>query len=426
MGNRVDIELVAPEVEPKVGDDFSVELQIRSSATDSLNQIPEINVFQAKVDLFFNPDVVRPVMQGVTISDGFRPSVPRSDQEPGVIRNFGVISSYYDAADAISLDADGTPFRVALISFRVVGTGDAAITLGATGDGESILLFGSNTPLPTEQVQFSSFELAVGTPPILNWLPRIDTHPIPAVTDDRLDLGYFLLINSFSTNFSVEHLRANLPFITLGVIGVGLDVPDAGLEIDELLDPFLRTPEVFDSIPPGSDEPDDSESDLQAEQIRDSPLADVWNDFDLQLLNDRPELSLLRLHLRKFRLMLENCSAEADNAAMALKRAESIVDLGWIDISPWLTDPAFQHWNEPVPRDRPDAPSPSVNGRSEAKPSWLPRGKTFRPPRLDLFEEIAKGIVPGNLRKPNGGRVDMKDRVPASNNGDSPANPNGE
>ncbi|MCO8121145.1 hypothetical protein NHH03_05305 [Stieleria sp. TO1_6] len=395
----VEVQLESRGRVGAAGDQFMIDLFVMDSFTDLETgqfQFDRRGLFQAKFDLQFDPAVVAPIVDQVQLHEKLSGNIGVITVDNGRLLNVGgtnVVSSLADPSDFV----DGR-MRIASIPFQAVGTGDAKIAANLTSDGESILIVGHDNPLPASRIAIAPLQFVID-------FPNPDL-PLPVV-DEAFSGGQMFFSHRHSpflfqpaTWLPVwfhDHAYLETTGRWIAVRQVTESRSIAKLE-------FMRDPsDVEPAVPAVGETQQESQS---AEEVpllaEDSDEVDglFWRDFDLSLLDDEAAVSRFKLNFRSLRLRLgKECSSAESETSDGRQRTEkppSVIDMGFADVSSWLSDPAYRSGNpgqqsnraiNAVNADVAITDLPAANG------NWQPRGKMANLSRLEVAGELGEEAI---------------------------------
>ncbi|MCC9599402.1 hypothetical protein LOC67_02435 [Stieleria sp. JC731] len=373
-----NIKLDTPAVgEYKIGDEFEVNVQ--TDVQNSPQDVP-VRLFRMMVDLAYDRDSVVPLLDSFVPADGYRraPELPR--QDAGQIRSIGVLSRELNRDNVLDLASNAGDNTMFSLRFRVIGTGEPQIVAQRATAVDPVLIFGSNQPVLSNRIQFSP--LFDSPPPIgedfLDPVPVPDDVVISDPSDFDLDaLAFVSVIPSSARGISsFDNVNPESRRLVERKVKRAEDSED---EEPEQLDEG-----EFDSAAPNAKSDESAELKLPSTDGEDDEAIDwrlLLDEINFDLIDPQATFSLLKLHLRSFRLIFEEAASEQ---SMMDRDRLSVIDSSYVDISLWLGNPKYQSFelNEAVGVNAPDK-STSIPDAKQS--TWTPNVRLHRFDRLQLL-----------------------------------------
>ncbi|WP_145170774.1 hypothetical protein [Rubripirellula lacrimiformis] len=388
----IRLRLDAGDARWDLGDTIDVNVFVRSSASvDGI--VPYANgvsgLFQAKLDLSYDPHMVEPLVEQISVHDRFWGSARLDANQAGLLRDVGGLVWQFEnpASNETATNGQGE-FLLATVPFRVIQPGDVSITPVVDPDSESFLAFGSDFPVPASSVRFDPLVLNIGQSRLD--VPAIDL--IGITSKDPIDLvpiAYLPIANSGPfARFEPSSSRL------ISLIHRSMDEdPDEDDRHESSEDAPLKDVGVLDDdgrkrANDGAAGLSDFDLETRSEELEDSDR--FWRHYDLKMLDDEFSVSLFELSFRSLRLQSSPDSPQSngvrdqDDASFP-----SVIDAGLADISVWFTSPAYRSWQ---PSDRPQSRDVADSAFRSRSQTWEPRGKSAELRRLETAEEVANHV----------------------------------
>lgn len=448
------------------GEQFVVDIFVRES--DAAIEFKDLNrrffgIFQARVDLHFDSQVVQPLVDQVSYGQTFDElHAAQLDAENGVFRNLGGIDSSYLGKTLVGQSTlSQTESLVATIPFTTIAEGDPAILPTTGPDGESFLGLGRNDPIPASDVQFRFDPFTILAPrpthsvseshsePTLVVAPLTDpvVLPLPQQSSDEakpprlsfdpsnepsLDLDENLQ-STFDLQSSDES-RGN-PLQTRPP-NRAREFDLQSVSISALDDPQSISAFPFDQYEPSVASVDPltrSTIGRSTKLSEDDDVIRFWRNFDLELLDDEEAPSPLEMQFRLFQLRV---SKDDDSTKPKTPRdlhdhlphVDSVIDAGLADITAWLLDGKYRSWTDSRGQARSQDTglaegqddTHAAMERKEKPTSWTAHADVAIAARLELVEETQVDPFAAHselMRRYTGDvsdRIDINPSVPAS------------
>ncbi|MEM6468580.1 MAG: hypothetical protein AAF802_03350 [Planctomycetota bacterium] len=368
----IQFELQSEETTPGIGDRFRIILTF-GVQEDAPFDSPAA-LFLANFDLVFDEQILRPLPDSLSTSDGLIVFPSGAKFENGIVRDFGVTVESLDRDQAFEIDQSDESIELASLEFEVVGRGNTLVSLQPTARSETVLMFGFDEAVDEALLSLSPLPIEVS---VLNDIREAESTFTPTLFEPNsfatpsIFLSLEARIDQAVAPRNRELTQSRFPFGRNAVFGV----PETEERENEESGEFNPSEASDRKTKPSTKANDSSAEGAELESSSD------WSDLDLSLLDSEFALSLLELHFRTLQIVLD---PDSEHHPLPSTQNAKVIDFGLADVTVWLTNPDFQAKSEDD--DRSSKADASGEDKSLEQPSWSPLGRIVAPTRIEIIE----------------------------------------